>query len=84
MSVTYTDFWIKKKSTKTCCRTFGAKKQIRNSGAASGPIMVVEAHQETDFRLVAKGSGFDAYVTKPIDFDWLGELLTGLLVLGKS
>ncbi len=44
------------------------------------PIIAVTAHQETDFREGAKASGFDAYVTKPIDFDWLSELIKGLLV----
>lgn len=44
------------------------------------PIIAVTAHQETDFRAGAKESGFDAYVTKPIDFDWLSELIKGLLV----
>jgi two-component system, cell cycle response regulator DivK len=44
------------------------------------PIVAVTAHQETDFRAGAKESGFDAYVTKPIDFDWLSELIKGLLV----
>lgn len=44
------------------------------------PIIAVTAHQETDFRTEAKASGFDAYVTKPIDIAWLSELIKGLLV----
>lgn len=57
-----------------------ATKQIRNDGRMRRvPIVAVTAHQETDFRLGAKESGFDAYVTKPIDFDWLSELLAGLI-----
>jgi len=44
------------------------------------PIIAVTAHQETDFRESAKASGFDAYVTKPIDIAWLSELIKGLLV----
>ncbi|HEX7294495.1 MAG TPA: response regulator [Pyrinomonadaceae bacterium] len=43
------------------------------------PIIAVTAHQETDFRSSAKDSGFDAYVTKPIDVDWLKGLIEGLL-----
>ncbi|MEP6919866.1 MAG: response regulator [bacterium] len=43
-------------------------------------IIAVTAHQEADFREGAKASGFDAYVTKPIDFEWLSELIKGLLV----
>jgi two-component system, cell cycle response regulator DivK len=62
-----------------------ATKRIRNDhGMPRVPIVAVTAHQETDFREGAKDSGFDAYVTKPIDFDWLRELLTGLIVLDKN
>lgn len=58
---------------------FEATKKIRAAESlAQIPIVAVTAHQETDFRLGAKESGFDAYVTKPIDFDWLCELLDGL------
>ncbi|HEY8186918.1 MAG TPA: response regulator [Pyrinomonadaceae bacterium] len=46
----------------------------------SVPIIAVTAHQEIDFRTEAKAAGFDAYVTKPIDIDFLGELIKGLLV----
>lgn len=42
-------------------------------------IIAVTAHQETDFRAGAKAAAFDAYVTKPIDIDWLSELIKGLL-----
>jgi two-component system cell cycle response regulator DivK len=42
------------------------------------PIVAVTAHQETDFREGAKASGFDAYVTKPIDLDFLGDLIARL------
>ncbi len=38
------------------------------------------AFPETDLRAEAKASGFDAYVTKPIDVPWLNELIKGLLV----
>ncbi len=44
------------------------------------PIIAVTGHQETDFRLGAKESGFDAYVTKPIDIDSLIELIGGLML----
>ena len=43
------------------------------------PIIAVTAHQETGFRTDAKASGFDAYVTKPIDINWLKELINGLI-----
>ena len=57
-----------------------ATKQIREIDRLRAvPIIAVTAHQETDFREGAKASGFDAYVTKPMDFDWLSELMVGLL-----
>ncbi|MDX6614221.1 MAG: two-component system, cell cycle response regulator DivK [Blastocatellia bacterium] len=45
------------------------------------PIVAVTAHQETDLRADAQASGFTAYVTKPIDFNWLNDLLNDLLAL---
>ena len=60
---------------------FTATKLIRqNDELKNVPIIAVTAHQEDDFRSDAKASGFDAYVTKPIDVDWLKELITGLLI----
>lgn len=57
-----------------------ATEKIRASEGLEGiPIIAVTAHQETDFRAGAKAAGFDAYVTKPIDIDFLSELITGLL-----
>jgi CheY-like chemotaxis protein len=44
------------------------------------PIIAVTAHSESDWREEAKASGFNAYVTKPIDGSWLSELIKGLLV----
>ena len=58
---------------------FEATKQIRkDEQMRQVPIIAVTAHQETNFREGAKASGFDAYVTKPIDMDWLSELIIGL------
>ena len=57
-----------------------ATEKIRASDGLQGvPIIAVTAHQETDFRVGAKAAGFDAYVTKPIDIDFLGGLIQGLL-----
>ncbi len=54
---------------------------IRNDEQMSKiPIIAVTAHQQTDLRAEAKASGFDAYVTKPIDIPWLNDLIKGLLV----
>jgi len=57
-----------------------ATERIRASEELNAiPIVAVTAHQETDFRVGAKAAGFDAYVTKPIDIDFLGDLINGLL-----
>jgi two-component system cell cycle response regulator DivK len=57
-----------------------ATEKIRANPDLKGiPIIAVTAHQETDFRAGAKAAGFDAYVTKPIDIDFLSELIKGLL-----
>ena len=60
---------------------FAATKLIRQEEQLKDvPIIAVTAHQEDDFRSDAKASGFDAYVTKPIDVNWLTELIAGLLI----
>ena len=60
-----------------------ATRRIREqNGAARVPIVAVSAHDTTDFHADALAAGCDEYVTKPIDFDQLEELLTRLL--GKS
>ena len=59
-----------------------ATEKIRsNQKLREIPIVAVTAHQETDFRAGAKAAGFDAYVTKPIDIDFLSDLIKGLLSL---
>jgi CheY-like chemotaxis protein len=59
-----------------------ATQKIRASDGLSGiPIIAVTAHQETDFRAGAKAAGFDAYVTKPIDINFLSDLINGLLAI---
>lgn len=58
-----------------------ATAMIRSNEEMRGvPIIAVTAHQEHDFRAEGKASGFDAYVTKPIEIPWLDELIKGLLV----
>ena len=58
---------------------FAATKIIRTTDGMNGvTIIVVTAHQGTDFREEARGAGFDAYVTKPIDIDSLNQLIVGL------
>jgi CheY-like chemotaxis protein len=59
---------------------FAAAKLMRErSELKNVPIIAVTAHQESGFRSDAKASGFDAYVTKPIDINWLKELIKGLI-----
>jgi CheY-like chemotaxis protein len=59
---------------------FAAAKLMRQEqGLKNVPIIAVTAHHETGFRSDAKASGFDAYVTKPIDVNWLKELINGLI-----
>lgn len=60
---------------------FAATKLIRQNDTLKDiPIIAITAHHETDFRSDAKASGFDAYVTKPIDINWLKDLIAGLLI----
>ena len=60
---------------------FAAAKLMRQTDHLKDvPIIAITAHHETDFRSDAKASGFDAYVTKPIDVNWLKDLITGLLI----
>jgi two-component system cell cycle response regulator DivK len=60
---------------------FAATKLIRqNPELKNVPVIAITAHQEVDFRSDAKASGFDAYVTKPIDVHWLKDLISGLLI----
>lgn len=42
-------------------------------------IVALTAHHETEYRANALAAGCDAYLTKPIDFDWLIDLLCRLL-----
>ena len=59
---------------------FTATKLIRQNDALKNvPIIAITAQKEDDFRADAKASGFDAYVTKPIDVNWLKGLIAGLI-----
>ncbi|MCA1616334.1 MAG: response regulator [Acidobacteria bacterium] len=42
-------------------------------------IVAVTAHHESEYRAKALAAGCNAYVTKPIDFDWLSDLIDRLL-----
>ena len=57
-----------------------ATERIRADPASRDTIIVaVTAHQEQDYRARALAAGCNAFVTKPIDFDWLKDLLDKLL-----
>lgn len=57
-----------------------ATKRIRQDPQMQNvPIVAVTAHHEAQFRTNALAAGCNAYTTKPIDFDWLNELLGQLL-----
>ena len=57
-----------------------ATRRIRADEAAHGLLIVaLTAHHETEYRASALAAGCDAYLTKPIDFDWLIDLLGRLL-----
>ena len=42
-------------------------------------IVAVTGHQEQDYRARALAAGCNAFVTKPVDFDWLKDLISNLL-----
>jgi len=58
----------------------GAARKIRESEALkSVPLIAVTALSTAGFQRAASDVGFDAFLTKPVDFDRLHELLRGLL-----
>ena len=59
---------------------FGAAERIRSNPELKDTVIVaVTAHGDPDLRARALAAGCTAFVTKPIDFDWLGELIPNLL-----
>jgi two-component system, cell cycle response regulator DivK len=59
----------------------GATRRIRAmAGPRHVPIIAVSAHDTADFHSEAVAAGCDAYITKPIDFAELEELVTRLLL----
>ena len=56
-----------------------ATRQIRGrDGMDKVPIIAVSAHDSADFHAQALAAGCNEYVTKPIDFDQLVQLLDRL------
>jgi CheY-like chemotaxis protein len=56
-----------------------ATRRIRSQeGPRKVPIVAVSAHDSADFHAEALAAGCNEYVTKPIDFDQLVQLLDNL------
>lgn len=55
-------------------RRIRQNKELRNV-----PVVAVSAHDTADFHAEALAAGCNEYVTKPIDFDQLEEVLNRLL-----
>jgi two-component system, cell cycle response regulator DivK len=53
----------------------------RHKSVGKTPIVAVSAHDSSESRSEALEAGCDEYVTKPIDFDQLNELLKRFLPL---
>ena len=57
-----------------------ATRQIRqHKDVENTPIVAISAHDSPESRSEALAAGCDEYVTKPIDFDQLGEMLKHFL-----
>jgi len=57
-----------------------ATRSIRQlDGMRDVPIIAISAHDTSDFRTEALAAGCNEYLTKPVDFDRLEELLKKLL-----
>jgi len=57
-----------------------ATRQIRQyKEAQNTPIVAISAHDSPESRTEALAAGCNEYVTKPIDFDQLGEVLKHFL-----
>lgn len=60
-----------------------ATRQIRSlPGLSKVPIIAVSAHDTADFHNEALAAGCDAYITKPINYSELEEIVTRLLPSG--
>jgi CheY-like chemotaxis protein len=57
-----------------------ATRKLRSDGSLqSVPVIALTAYNTGGFRRAAADAGFDGYLTKPIDFDRLHELIQSLL-----
>lgn len=61
-----------------------ATRRIRNlPGLSRVPIVAVSAHDTADFHQEALAAGCDAYMTKPIDFSELEEVMRRMMSRGQ-
>jgi two-component system cell cycle response regulator DivK len=62
-----------------------ATRRIRNlPGLKNVPIVAVSAHDTADFHHEALEAGCDAYLTKPIDFSELEEVMRRMMSRGNQ
>ena len=62
-----------------------ATRRIRNlSGFDKVPIIAVSAHDTADFHAEALAAGCNSYITKPIDFSELEQLIRQLLAEAEN
>ena len=48
------------------------------------PIIAVTAHDEADYYTAALEAGCNEYITKPVDYDWLENVLGRFCPLGRE
>ena len=59
---------------------FAAAERIRAHPELKETIIVaVTAHHDPELRARALAAGCNAFITKPIEFEWLGDLISNLL-----
>lgn len=64
---------------------FAATRVIREeAGLSEVPIVAVTAHATAEYRVKALAAGCDEYLTKPVDFARLEDLMEGLLRGGRT
>jgi CheY-like chemotaxis protein len=62
----------------------GAARKIReNEALQTVPLIALTAFSTEGFQIAARDAGFDGYLTKPVDFDRLHELMRRLLPVKK-
>jgi CheY-like chemotaxis protein len=60
-----------------------ARKMRENEALQTVPLIALTAFSTEGFQIAARDAGFDGYLTKPIDFNRLHELMRRLLPIKK-